>query len=534
MRLPRKGSITVTLLATSILSLAAGLAALVPLSREPAGVPSAGILPLPSLPNLFPTTTAPAPPPPPDTTTPSTITTTPFPAPDTTVPDEPPPPGVDPGDPRYPGQPLHTKLRLTLESEVDWAVADLRGVGYVIGDVVEGGSRAGVQRDGVSLVGPGRAVVDIVVTLPDDDVEARVCKASGGTVRLTVTRIAGPASPVGEVVDVVEGDRITDGCANRAAATLPQAALAPVGAWPVPVDDRRLVLGFFYHYWDADSFDPNPWIETPFPPYDTVNALRDVIDLAQGAGLDGFISSYQDDPNTAGRWEQLVDTAESEDGFTVAPLLEVSTLAATVTPKQPVAVQELEDWFRDVLAPVDSPAFLTVGGRPVVFMFGTRDVSPAVLAAVRSNLRATGLDPFIVGDSLDLAYGLEGFYTYTPNVVADAAELPDWMWQLSRTTRFERYRGMGDRPALLASPVSPGEDDSRVPPGTGTLGLRVDRAGGARYDATWAAALATRPDWVVVSSWNSFIEDTQITPGEVHGTRALEQTRDWAHLFHTG
>ncbi len=498
---------------------------------------SAGLLPpggvvIPPI-TLFPTTTVPgsvSPEPTPTTAAPASSTTLPSSPPPTTVP---PPPTPGPGDPRYPGQPLHTKLRLTLESEVAWAVADLRGLGYVIGEVVEGAPNASLLSDGVSLRGPGRAVVDVVVTLPGNDLEARICKASGGTARLTVTRIAGPATPVGVVVDTAEGDQVVEGCANRAVAVMPHAALAPEGAWPVPVDDRRLVLAFFYHYWDEDSFNPNPWIENPLVPYDTVNDLHSVIDLAQGAGVDGFISSYQNDPNTAGRWEQLVRAAESEDGFTVAPLLEVATLAMD-TPNQPVGVHELEAWFRHVLAPVGSPGLLTVGNRPVVFMFGTPSVSPAVLAGVRGNLRATGLDPFILGDALDLAYALDGFYTYTPNVVSDSSALPEWMWHLSRTTRFEHNRGMGDHPALLASPVSPGEDDSRVPEGTGTLGLRVDRAGGARYDATWSAAIATRPDWIVISTWNSFIEDTQVTPGQWHGTRALEQTRTWAELFHTG
>jgi len=523
----------VKLLVASVMSLAAGLLAVhaAPTS-ELAATPTASIIP--PLPNLFPTTTRPAP----TTTTTSSSTTTTAttaPAPTTTVPPpvpSDPPPGVNPGDPHYPGQPQYTKLRLTLDSAVQWAQANLNGVGYVIGEVVEGDYRASVLRDGIALMGPGRAVVDIVVTLPPQDIVATICKASGGAVRLTVTRITGPEVPVGVVDDNVQGDQVVQGCANRAAATMPHAALAPTGAWPVPVDTRRLVLAFFYHYWDSQSFNPNPWIETPHSPYDTVNQLHEIIDVAQGAGINGFISSYQNDPNTDGRWEQLVRTAESENGFTVAPLLEVSTLAAS-SPNQPVAVSELEPWFRDVLAPAGSPAFLTVRGRPVVFMFGTRDVSPSVLAGVRANLRATGLDPFIVGDDIDLAYALDGFYAYTPNVVQESRDLPDWMWHLSRTTRFEHDRGMGDRPALLASPVSPGENDSRVPRGSGTLGIYIDREAGARYDATWAAAIATRPDWVVVSTWNSFIEDTQITPGDVYGTRALDQTRSWAQLFHT-
>ena len=435
---------------------------------------------------------------------------------------------------RYPGQPLYTKLRLTLDSQVAWAAAELTGVGYVIGQAVEGGPAVSVLPNGVSLSGPGRAVVDLVLTLPESDVEARICKASGGTATLTVTRLTGAPSPAGQVVAAANDDVVVLGCANRGSGMLAAGALAPAGAWPVPVDDRRLVLSFFYPWWNLRSFDSNPYLDIPLLPFDTESdtSLVNIINLAKSAGIDGFVESYQRVPLFEGRFAQLVAVAERVGNFTVAPQLELVELADR-TPRQPVMVHELENWFRNILESASSPAFLKVAGRPVIFMFRTDLLTPGVLGAVRGNLRASGLpDPYIIGDALDLGYALDGFYTYTPNVQQDTAALPDWYWHLSRTTRFESYRGYGDNPALLVSPVSPGEDDTRA--GGGSLGLYVPRLDGARYDASWGGALATRPDWVVVSTWNAFPEDTQITPGQAYGRRALEQTAHWARLFHAG
>ena len=67
-------------------------------------------------------------------------------------------------------------------------------------------------------------------------------------------------------------------------------------------------------------------------------------------------------------------------------------------------------------------------------------------------------------------------------------------------------------------------------------GVTVNASGFNRVDSggAWSAALATRPDWVVISSWNAFPEDTQITPGAAYGRRALDQTTTWSQLFHTG
>ena len=59
----------------------------------------------------------------------------------------------------------------------------------------------------------------------------------------------------------------------------------------------------------------------------------------------------------------------------------------------------------------------------------------------------------------------------------------------------------------------------------------IDRDGGARYDGTWSAALAGSPDWMVVTSWNEWFEDTEIEPGVATGSGALEQTASWSQAF---
>jgi hypothetical protein len=433
---------------------------------------------------------------------------------------------------RYPGQRLLTKLRITMDSQVVWAAASLDGLHLVSGHVVEGGSNVDALDDGIALRGPGRGVVEGIFALPERDVEARVCKASGGWAHLSVVRVTSGTTPVGDVVASANDDRLVEGCANRGATTLSAGALAPEGAWPVPVDDRRLVLSFFYPWWNTRSLDGNPDQEITLAPFETVSdaSLDAIIDSAKAAGVDGFVESYQQALIFSGKFAQLVRRAEADGAFTVAPQLELVYLSQITNGSGTVAA--LEGWFRDVLASAASPAYLKVGGRPVVFLFRTDLLDPGVLAAVRSNLRATGLDPYLIGDALDPAYALDGFYTYTPNVVQDSVNLTDWYRQLARTTRYDASRAYGDRPALLVSPVSPGENDARA--GGGSLGLVVDRGGGARYDASWAAAVATRPDWVVVSSWNAIPEDTQITPSQLYGTRALEQTAAWAQIFHTG
>jgi hypothetical protein len=90
--------------------------------------------------------------------------------------------------------------------------------------------------------------------------------------------------------------------------------------------------------------------------------------------------------------------------------------------------------------------------------------------------------------------------------------------------------GLVDAPrSLWVAPVSPGYDDTalgRARP------VYVDRAGGTRYDQTWEASMATLPDWIMVTTWNEFYEQTHIVPSSASGSIALEQTTAWSARFH--
>jgi hypothetical protein len=47
----------------------------------------------------------------------------------------------------------------------------------------------------------------------------------------------------------------------------------------------------------------------------------------------------------------------------------------------------------------------------------------------------------------------------------------------------------------------------------------------------WRTATDTGADWVVITSWNEWWENTQVEPSERYGRAYLEQTKVWAHAF---
>ena len=418
-------------------------------------------------------------------------------------------------------EPVVTRVRLTLETTSDWATATLLG-GRLVG-TLPGAAPAGAEvvqsgrTFGLRTSQPATATLDLVLDLgPNAEPALRLRKGDLGWAKVTVQRVNGADQTV---VAVVRNDR-PDG--NAVQPRIARAALAGTGLALPSVDDRRLVLAFYYPWFKADSFQGGAWTDTPATPWATDEpvAVADMVRLAKDAGVDGFVASWNGTDIVASRFELLLDTAEAAGGFHVAPYLE---LLGT----EHQSVDAIVDSARRALAYAARPTFLRAGGRPVMFVYGSWTIDAPRWAAIRQGLAAAGFDPFFVGDSADTAFGFDGYHVYNPNRY-EPAQLRD----LNRRMMLELRVPSELRPEapqrLWAATVSPGQNNLvRNPAG----GRYRSRDGGLRYDRTWSAAMASEPDWIVVTSWNEWYEATHVSPGRSTGWRAFDQTRRWSDRF---
>ncbi|MHB8641279.1 MAG: glycoside hydrolase family 71/99 protein [Gaiellaceae bacterium] len=129
------------------------------------------------------------------------------------------------------------------------------------------------------------------------------------------------------------------------------------------------------------------------------------------------------------------------------------------------------------------------------------------------------------------AGGFTGMYTY--DIVTNGGGM------------FGRFCTDAHRQGLLCLPsVGPGFDARRA---TGNTHLKPRRAG-KTYDAMWTAALRAQPDLVTITSYNEWLEGTEIEPAQArpgyasfdgawgaHGAAArtayLARTRYWVSRF---
>ena len=95
--------------------------------------------------------------------------------------------------------------------------------------------------------------------------------------------------------------------------------------------------------------------------------------------------------------------------------------------------------------------------------------------------------------------------------------------------RVRAFNAANGTSKLWIATAMPGYNDTNAP-GRGRT-FAVDRAGGAYYERTFNGAIATRPDWVMVASFNEWVEGHQIEPSKSYGTRFLELTRSLGDTF---
>jgi glycoprotein endo-alpha-1,2-mannosidase len=253
-------------------------------------------------------------------------------------------------------------------------------------------------------------------------------------------------------------------------------------------------------------------------PYDSRDprVMRAQIAAARVAGLDGFVVSWWGRESDEARTFAAFLALARETGFRLAPYYETGELWARGGSGVAADLEALLERHGG------DPAWLAVDGTPVIFLYAAHRLRPRVWEYVLRRLAAGGRQAFLIGDAARAGW-LERFdalHLYTPvTLLTRGVDLGPAYQRLAAAARA------AGRPFMAA--VAPGFDDRTIRrPGT-----LVPRADGATYDATWQAALAVDPAWVLVASWNEWHEGSEIEPSLEHGTRYLETTRRWVEVF---
>ena len=323
------------------------------------------------------------------------------------------------------------------------------------------------------------------------------------------------------------------GLAPSQAATLGDAVPRQVLAFYYGWYGNPTTSGKWVHWKDVDPANLSIGNTAHFPAFGAYDShdpaiIDRQVTLARAAGITGFISSWWGQGTFEDQGIPLLIAAAGKQHFAVSAYYEIIHGSDPASRVQ-AATSDLDYLLAHYGA---SPAWLRVGSKPVLFIYGRalHELAPAqwqvVIAQVR---RANPNGVLLIADSKEPEYIaiFDGASTYnitgsiqkkSPREIAD--------WARAAYPRMVAAPGVGKISTLT---IIPGYDDRNT-------GRRPPRPVTPRWDdetyrTLWRAAIAARPDYVLITSWNEWHEGSEIEPSFEYGTVFLNDTAAFAKQF---
>jgi hypothetical protein len=289
-----------------------------------------------------------------------------------------------------------------------------------------------------------------------------------------------------------------------------------------------LVLAFYYTWFDENTWNYATVPDLPATQYVSRDrgAMGRQIEQAQAAGIDAFLvawygpngDSNQTEPNLAA----LLDEAAARN-FRIGILFESTSPFLNGTGDATAALAHALNVH------ANHPAFLRVDGRPVIFFWRPTIWGVETWRSIRSQVDP-GHNAIWIAEGVDMAYQavFDGHHLYS-NTWNPPSDLTYTNQKFANWTAAASQQ-YGTHKRWVAT-VMPGYDDTRT--GRGNAFAR-DREGGAYYERSWQAAIASGPDWIVITSFNEWPEGSYIEPSVAYGSRFLDLTGQWSAIFKSG
>jgi len=293
------------------------------------------------------------------------------------------------------------------------------------------------------------------------------------------------------------------------------------------------VSGRWFHWKNVDAGRHHIDESTHFPvlgAYDSHDPK--IIDAhcreAAEAGITGLIVSWWRQGDFHDEGMPLILDAARKHGLKVTIYYETVPTSDHPTPEG--AADDLLYLARKYAS---HPAWLKVGGKPVFFVYGR------AIGQLKVPGWETAIDDFtakfpggavFLADRIapDAARVFDGVHTYNETGATQgksAEQIRAWAHQT-----FPKWVETAGPERIACVTIIPGYDDS-VQPSRKRPRPITERFDGKTYETMWQEAIAARPDWVLITSWNEWHEGSEIEPSVELGDRALKIMREYARKF---
>lgn len=292
-------------------------------------------------------------------------------------------------------------------------------------------------------------------------------------------------------------------------------ALAPlVSPAPAFAQGARPVLAAYYAWYDQNTWTSGKLSDQPVTPYHSAD--RATIDAqvaeAQGAGIDAFALNWWGPGNPTDTNLQTLFSVAHARNFKALVDFDLSSPFVNNPGDATNVLTYATRYFAD-------PSYFTDDGKPVVFFYGTRKYDVGTWGAIRAKVDPNHQARWIAeGDDFSYLTVFDGIYPYSVAWSSDPSS------QLaSYAAKARSYPGK-----LWVATVMPGYDDTRL---GRSNSFAVNRENGGYYASMWNGAIATNPDMVQITSFNEWMEGTQIEPSKTYGDAYLHLTKQYADAY---
>jgi hypothetical protein len=286
---------------------------------------------------------------------------------------------------------------------------------------------------------------------------------------------------------------------------------------PLRVESRvpKLAWAFYYPWYTVDSWEKDFIVDQPilgkYISSEKSTILRHII-LAKAAGIDGFIVSWWG-PGTYsdGVLPLILEVSEIEN-FKICIYLEtLKDVEGVGVPRDPPEIEEMLETFFTKYG--NSKAYYRLDGKPVVFIWAANSYPPETWKKIFDQLKLKGYSAKYVAESLKPEYlkVFDGLHVYNPIRIQNIKNVYGRMAVILETYPL---LGSSKEEKIWAATICPGYDERLLPK---RAGFYQDRWNGQYYKQTFDAAKSSKPDWLLITSFNEWPENTYIEPSEKYG-----------------
>lgn len=284
----------------------------------------------------------------------------------------------------------------------------------------------------------------------------------------------------------------------------------------------KLLLAFYYLWYTKDNWKAIPLIDQPENFYSSsdINIIKKQIRLAKSSGIDGFITSW-DGPGTYSdnNFKLFLNQCQKLN-------FKSSIYYETLTENGPRSDEEIYNSLKFIIETYGNhKSFIKVFNKPLIFLWASNELDINRWKNILNRLRVNNYEATLIAMGYDISnlQIFDGLHQYGIIMIDDLDKENRFL-----STIVKNYHLIGDRQKIWTATVQPGYDERKIPK---RIGLFKERSKGKYFEETWKAAINSNPDFILITSWNEWWENTHIEPSKNFKNYYLYLTKKYSRIW---